>query len=108
MFSPQLFRSVLEVDAPTTKIYRFHGAIVHPTGERVPINTNNLLLRECILKNTDFVEGIVVYAGNIITFFIFQKPNNCYYYKKSWLDEPSKIWTYGSERLLFVCLCVIP
>lgn len=69
MFSPQLFRSVVEVDAPTTKIYRFHGAIVHPTGERVPVNTNNLLLRECILKNTDFIEGIVVYAGNYIKKF---------------------------------------
>lgn len=63
LFSPQLFRSKVEVDAPTTKIYRFHGAIVHPSGERVPVSTDNLLLRECILKNTDFVEGIVVYAG---------------------------------------------
>lgn len=62
-FMPSLFRSVVEVDAPTTKIYRFHGAIVHPTGERVPVGTENLLLRECVLKNTDFVEGIVVYAG---------------------------------------------
>ena len=25
---------------------------------------DNLLLRECVLKNTDFVEGIVVYAGH--------------------------------------------
>lgn len=65
VFSPSLFRSVVEVDAPTTKIYRFHGAIVHPTGERVPVGTENLILRECILKNTDFVEGIVVYAGEI-------------------------------------------
>jgi phospholipid-translocating ATPase len=55
----------VEVDGPTTKIYRFHGAIVHPSGERVPVGTENLLLRECVLKNTDFVEGIVVYAGRI-------------------------------------------
>jgi phospholipid-translocating ATPase len=60
MFEPSTFKSV---DGPTTKIYRFHGAIVHPTGERVPVGTENLLLRECVLKNTDFVEGIVVYAG---------------------------------------------
>lgn len=62
-FSPQLFRSVIEVESPTTKIYRFHGAIIHPSGEKVPVGTENLLLRECILKNTDFVEGIVIYAG---------------------------------------------
>ena len=24
---------------------------------------DNLLLRECVIRNTDFVEGIVVYAG---------------------------------------------
>lgn len=43
---------------------RFHGAVVHPNGGRVPVSTENLLLRECLLKNTDFVEGIVIYAGH--------------------------------------------
>ena len=55
----------MECDAPTTKIYRFHGSIVHPWGERVPVGKDNLLLRECVLKNTDFVEGLVVYAGKV-------------------------------------------
>lgn len=58
----------MEVDAPTTKIYRFHGSLIHPSGERVPLSTENLLLRECVVKNTDFVEGIVVYAGEIIIY----------------------------------------
>jgi len=62
-FEPSKFRSNIEVEAPTTKIYRFHGSIVHPSGKRVPVGTDNLLLRECLLKNTDFIEGIVVYAG---------------------------------------------
>lgn len=62
-FEPSKFKSDVEVDSPTTKIYRFYGAIVHPGGERVPVGTENLLLRDCVLKNTDFVEGIVVYAG---------------------------------------------
>lgn len=30
----------------------------------MPVSTENLLLRECVLKNTDFVEGIVIYAGH--------------------------------------------
>lgn len=63
-FEPRLFRSKVEVDPPTTKMYRFHGTVVHPTGATVPVGTENLLLRECLLKNTDFVEGIVVYAGH--------------------------------------------
>ncbi|KAG8248872.1 putative phospholipid-transporting ATPase VB [Homalodisca vitripennis] len=84
MFSPQLFRSMVEVDAPTTKIYRFHGAIVHPTGERVPVGTDNLLLRECILKNTDFIEGIVVYAGHETKAML---NNNGPRYKRSSLER---------------------
>ncbi|CAL1688801.1 unnamed protein product, partial [Lasius platythorax] len=63
-FKPFKFRSVVEVDQPSTRIYRFHGAVVHPNGGRVPVSTENLLLRECVLKNTDFVEGIVIYAGH--------------------------------------------
>ncbi|XP_046430258.1 phospholipid-transporting ATPase VD isoform X1 [Neodiprion fabricii] len=63
-FKPSKFRSVVEVDQPSTRIYRFHGAVVHSSGSRVPVSTENLLLRECLLKNTDFVEGIVVYAGH--------------------------------------------
>lgn len=63
-FLPSKFTSRVEVDAPTTKIYRFHGAVIHPSGERVPVTTDNLLLRESRLKNTDFIEGLVVYAGH--------------------------------------------
>ncbi|KAF7379150.1 hypothetical protein HZH68_016995 [Vespula germanica] len=63
-FQPAKFRSMLEVDQPSTKINRFHGAVVHPNGGRVPVTIDNLLLRECLLKNTDFIEGIVVYAGH--------------------------------------------
>ena len=44
--------------------FRFYGAVVHPNGARVPVTTENLLLRECLLKNTDFIEGIVVYSGH--------------------------------------------
>ena len=49
-FTPSKFISKLEIDSPTTKIYRFHGAMIHPSGERVPISTDSLLLRESRLK----------------------------------------------------------
>nr|XP_032512244.1 probable phospholipid-transporting ATPase VD isoform X3 [Danaus plexippus plexippus] len=63
-FSPMKFRSSVEVERPSTKIYRFNGTISHPDGTRVPLNSDNLLLRECTIKNTDYIEGIVVYAGH--------------------------------------------
>ncbi|XP_065220628.1 phospholipid-transporting ATPase VD isoform X2 [Planococcus citri] len=83
-FSPSLFRSSIEVESPTTKIYRFHGAIIHPSGEKVPVSTENLLLRDCILKNTDFVEGIVVYAGHETKAML---NNNGPRYKRSTLEK---------------------
>lgn len=52
------------MERPSTKIYRFTGSISHPTGSRVTLSSENLLLRDCTIKNTDFVEGIIVYAGH--------------------------------------------
>ncbi|XP_038213757.1 probable phospholipid-transporting ATPase VD isoform X3 [Zerene cesonia] len=63
-FNPLKFKSTVEVERPSTKIYRFTGTISHPNGGRVPLNSDNLLLRDCTIKNTDYVEGIVVYAGH--------------------------------------------
>ncbi|CAK1544710.1 unnamed protein product [Leptosia nina] len=63
-FNPLKFKSTVEVERPSTKIYRFTGTISHPNGDRVPLNSDNLLLRDCTIKNTDYVEGIVVYAGH--------------------------------------------
>lgn len=50
IFSPCRFISKLEIETPSTKIYRFHGAMIHPSGERVPVSTDSLLLRESRLK----------------------------------------------------------
>ncbi|CAB0019266.1 unnamed protein product [Nesidiocoris tenuis] len=60
---PLDFHSIVEVDPPTTKLYHFHGSIVDSEGAVTPVSTENLLLRDSVIKNTDFVEGIVVYAG---------------------------------------------
>ena len=37
---------------------------MEPSGARIVVGKDNLLLRECIVKNTDYVEGLVVYAGH--------------------------------------------
>ncbi|KAJ8976657.1 hypothetical protein NQ317_010373, partial [Molorchus minor] len=103
IFEPSKFRSSIEVEAPTTKIYRFHGAIVHPSGARMPVGTDNLLLRECLLKNTDFVEGIVVYAGHETKAML---NNGGPRYKRSSLEKQMNqdvIWCV----LILIFLCVI-
>ncbi|KAL1464686.1 hypothetical protein WDU94_004310 [Cyamophila willieti] len=100
---PNFFQSMIEVDPPTTKIYRFHGAIVHPSGERVLVDSDNLLLRECIVKNTDFVEGIVLYAGHDTKAML---NNNGPRYKRSTLEKKINtdiMWCV----VLLVILCLI-
>lgn len=102
-FEPSLFRSKLEVDPPTTKMYRFHGTLVHPSGATVPVGTENLLLRECMLKNTDFVEGIVVYAGHESKAML---NNGGPRYKRSKLERQMNmdiIWCV----VILIVLCVV-
>ncbi|XP_043253497.1 phospholipid-transporting ATPase VD [Colletes gigas] len=102
-FQPAKFRSVIEVDQPSTRIYRFHGAVVHPNGGRVPVSTENLLLRECLLKNTDFVEGIVIYAGHETKAML---NNGGPRYKRSRLEKQMNrdvIWCV----VILAVLCVI-
>ncbi|XP_012281386.1 probable phospholipid-transporting ATPase VD isoform X2 [Orussus abietinus] len=102
-FQPSKFCSVVEVDRPSTRIYRFHGAVVHPNGARVPVTTENLLLRDCLLKNTDFIEGIVVYAGHETKAML---NNGGPRYKRSRLEKQMNldvIWCV----VILVVLCIV-
>ncbi|KAG7198267.1 hypothetical protein KM043_005670 [Ampulex compressa] len=102
-FQPAKFRSMIEVDQPSTRIYRFHGAVVHPNGGRVPVSTENLLLRECLLKNTDFVEGIVIYAGHETKAML---NNGGPRYKRSRLEKQMNVDVVWCVLILAV-LCII-
>ncbi|XP_046854254.1 phospholipid-transporting ATPase VA-like isoform X2 [Xenia sp. Carnegie-2017] len=57
------FSSFIYCEKPNSKIYQFNG-YMDLNGNCIPIGTNNLLLRGCVIRNTDTVEGIVVYAGH--------------------------------------------
>lgn len=103
LFAPSKFISRVEVDAPTTKIYRFHGAVIHATGERIPIGTENLLLRESRLKNTDFIEGMVVYAGHETKAML---NNSGPRYKRSKLEQHMNIDVIWCVIILII-LCLI-
>ena len=35
------------------------------TDDIVPVNQNNVILRGCVMRNTDWIEGIVVYGGEL-------------------------------------------
>ena len=65
-FEVSKFDFLLEIGPPSTKIYHFTGSIPLSTGERIPLTKDNLLLRDCMLRNTDYIEGLVVYAGEFM------------------------------------------
>lgn len=102
-FQANKFTSRVEVDPPSTKIYRFHGALVYATGERVPVSTDNLLLRESRLKNTDFIEGLVVYAGHETKAML---NNSGPRYKRSQLEQQMNIDVIWCVLILIV-MCLL-
>ncbi|CAD5116940.1 DgyrCDS5779 [Dimorphilus gyrociliatus] len=55
----------IECEQPTTNLYKFIGTLNIFDGERkkVSLSSENVLLRGCCLKNTDFVMGCAIYTG---------------------------------------------
>ncbi|CAG5132573.1 unnamed protein product, partial [Candidula unifasciata] len=62
-FSPTQFPYSIFVEQPNPEIYSFRGYL-EKGQEKILLNNSNLLLRGCVIRNTDFVEGMVVYAGS--------------------------------------------
>ncbi|KAM0812980.1 putative Phospholipid-transporting ATPase [Seiridium cardinale] len=61
----------IESEAPQPNLYKYNGAInwtqdVHGSAKEMsePISIDNVLLRGCNLRNTDWVLGIVVFTGH--------------------------------------------
>ncbi|XP_062514205.1 phospholipid-transporting ATPase VD-like [Corticium candelabrum] len=49
---------------PDNKIYHFNGKGILTNGSTVALDSSNLLLRSCVLRNTKSVVGLVLYAGH--------------------------------------------
>ena len=61
---PEEINFELQCEPPNDDIYRFNGRIILSTDETIrPCDNNNILLRGCVLRITDYVDGLVVYAG---------------------------------------------
>uniref|UniRef100_A0A8C5RDX0 P-type ATPase N-terminal domain-containing protein n=1 Tax=Laticauda laticaudata TaxID=8630 RepID=A0A8C5RDX0_LATLA len=54
----------IECETPNNDLNSFRGFIENMDGVRVGLNKDNLLMRGCIVRNTEAVVGIVVYAGH--------------------------------------------
>ncbi|KAL3900317.1 MAG: hypothetical protein SGCHY_001422 [Lobulomycetales sp.] len=54
---------VVETQPPTTNMYQFLGVARFSDGTSAPLDINNVLLRGCVLRNTDWVIGFVIATG---------------------------------------------
>jgi len=57
-------KSRITCDLPNPYLYKFEGQLLLPTGEKIPLTNENLLLKGCQLRNTGHVYGIAVYTGH--------------------------------------------
>ncbi|XP_056012522.1 phospholipid-transporting ATPase VD-like isoform X2 [Ostrea edulis] len=105
-FAVEKFKYNVECELPNAEIYKFNGFIKLETGEKVSLNKDNLLLRGCTIKNTDFVEGIVLYAGHQTKAMLNNRNPR---YKRSKLERRiNRDVIYCVILLLFLCLfCAI-
>ena len=55
--------ATVTAELPNNDLYRFKGVFKSSDGTEVPLDPNNLILRGSSLKNTNWVMGVVVYAG---------------------------------------------
>ncbi|XP_070196933.1 phospholipid-transporting ATPase VA-like isoform X2 [Littorina saxatilis] len=104
-FDPRQFPYTVMADQPNTSIYDFKGYVIKGQ-EKIPLNSSNLLLRGCIIKNTDFIEGFVLYAGHETKAMLNNRGPR---YKRSQLERRVNrdvIWCV--ILLLFLCFfCAI-
>uniref|UniRef100_A0A7I4YCM6 Phospholipid-transporting ATPase n=1 Tax=Haemonchus contortus TaxID=6289 RepID=A0A7I4YCM6_HAECO len=93
-FSPDQFMYKVCCEEPTTDVYKFEGRLETMDGgpplprEFTILAKENVLLRGCVVKNTDFVEGIVLYAGRDTKAML---NNNGPRYKRSTLERLTNI-----------------
>jgi magnesium-transporting ATPase (P-type) len=62
------FRGRIECEQPTEHFGKFVGVLFTEPPESgapgLPLDANSTLLRGCVLRNVDFVYGMVIYTGN--------------------------------------------
>lgn len=56
-------RGVIICDLPNELIYSFHGMMIPKGEDKISINEDQILLRGAILRNTEWVCGVVIYTG---------------------------------------------
>lgn len=59
-------RGYLNCEQPNDQIYKFEGAITYKETQKetISLDVENILLRGCSLKNTEYVYGLTIFTGH--------------------------------------------
>ena len=56
------FSGKVVCEAPNNRLDKFSGNL-EVAGEKVALDNGNILLRGCVMRNTDWCYGLVIFAG---------------------------------------------
>ena len=72
-----IFRAIIETELPNSNLYSFSGRMLITKemeseddspeiniDDLVPLSSNEVLLRGCVIRNTEWVIGVIVYTGS--------------------------------------------
>jgi magnesium-transporting ATPase (P-type) len=62
------FRGEIRCEAPNNNLTKFEGTMIW-NRQSYPLDNDKMLLRGCILRNTKWAFGVVIFAGTIFCFF---------------------------------------
>jgi phospholipid-transporting ATPase len=107
-FEPRGWRATVECEHPNDKIYAFEGKlvthgeriggesveVVSAPGDAVPLGPEQLLLRGAILRNTDWLIGLVVYTGSHTKLMQNSKPRRFKMTKMERECNKQMIWVF--------------
>ena len=55
---------MINCEGPNVHLYKFEGTITLPTGEVIPLDPDQVLLRGSCLRNTEWIIGVCIYSGH--------------------------------------------
>ncbi|EYC40857.1 hypothetical protein Y032_0593g406 [Ancylostoma ceylanicum] len=89
-------------EAPNNKLDKFQGKLIWQ-GREMPITNDNILLRGCILKNTRWCYGLVIFAGKDTKLMMNSGKSK---FKRTSLDRFLNILIMGIV-LFLIAMCLI-
>uniref|UniRef100_A0A2A4JL18 Uncharacterized protein n=1 Tax=Heliothis virescens TaxID=7102 RepID=A0A2A4JL18_HELVI len=58
------FTATVQCEQPNRHLYEFNGLLKEPSAKTIPLGLDQMLLRGSMLRNTNYIYGVVVYTGH--------------------------------------------